>query len=978
MKKILLILFTIALTGSLFAQQTATRARTPQALPPPVPLREISGIVKDTVDNTIIGAIVTLTSKKDTMRTTTNVNGIFIFKNVKMATFVLSVREIGYLTTTRRYLQNDAVKRLVLDPIVLKSEVKLLGEVKINGTPSIVYKVDTVEYKASDYKVRENATVDELLKKMEGFEVGSDGTVTHQGTQITKAKLNGKDYAGGDVAQAIQNLPADIVEKIQVVDDYGDQAARTGIKDGDPQKVLNITTRADRSVGTTGRAIGQYGNDDRYNGQIFVQHINANEQLGFIGRVANTVNGVASTGVAGGATNGGGGGSGVGTGARGSSSPGTTQTIIPTISYRDQWGKKIQVVASYAFRYTNNNSTNTSYGLNENTFGPQEFHDYGTSSSVSKTHNLNFEMDYSIDSANYLQITPSLSYSSALSSSNSLNNDLDFYTDTVYKPKLQLPPGFSHPVSNSINYSPSNTPNYSAIVFYQHIFKKPRRNVSIQVSVTRSNSQSNSDKYNDTKYYKDTTENFTPRDSISHLLTNRTSINTTYRTSVTYVEPLSILSQIEFNGQVRSSIYNNKATTDTVITDPVTQTDQIKDITYRDNIYDYSFTETRLTLNYRFNGTKYNFSLGATAVPSNLSGTKENSGTTANISTTRNDFKLIPVFRFGYAWSQTERFTLTYSGANTEPSFQEIQPFTDISNPNNPVVGNPNLRPSFSNSVTAQYNNYIANSKLNFSFNVNGTFTDDQIVQNNILIPQKFYDAINKDSVNHTITQTNYVNLNGTHAYVGRYNIAKQLDDRKYNLSLNGNVTYGYSVAMSNGTEYHNTNWRFDERFGPRIDPTEWFEINPYIGYDLSRNFTSLTNSNSNVNPNTEVKTTSLAVDGRMYFFQTFQLNYSATKSYVNGIQNLNTNPLVINVGFEQEFFKKRNLVLTFNAFDLLHQNNFIQQTISVNGGYTNTLSNSLSRYFLVGLRLNLQKWSGSPKRNGKALQRRGDGSFIY
>jgi len=192
-------------------------------------------------------------TQTDTVRSATNADGIFVLKDVKSAVFVLTITSLGYQTSTRKYLQNDALKKLVLDPIILKSQANVLAEVKINGKPSIVYKTDTVEYKASDYKVRENATVDELLKKMEGMEVGSDGTLTHQGQQVTKARLNGKDYAGGNVAQAIQNLPADIVEKVQIVDDYGDEAARTGVKDGPPQKVLNITTKADRSVGNVGR-----------------------------------------------------------------------------------------------------------------------------------------------------------------------------------------------------------------------------------------------------------------------------------------------------------------------------------------------------------------------------------------------------------------------------------------------------------------------------------------------------------------------------------------------------------------------------------------------------------------------------------------------------------------------------------------------------------------------------------------------------
>ncbi|RKR83487.1 carboxypeptidase-like protein [Mucilaginibacter gracilis] len=961
MIKKLLLLFVISLTtANLFAQNRGNggRGNTPAA--PPVLFREVSGVVRDTSDNTLIGATITLTSRKDTLRTTTNADGVFVLKNVKLATFTLTISEVGFITSVRKYLQNDAVKRLVLEPIILKSSTIMMNEVKINGTPSIVYKVDTVEYKASDYKVRDNATIDELLKKMEGFEVGSDGTVTHQGQQITKAKLNGKIYASGDVATAIQNLPADIVEKIQVVDDYGDQAARTGIKDGDPQKVLNITTKADRSVGTTGTLTTQYGSDDRYNANLFVQRINANQQLGVIANIRNTVNGVASSGVAGGATNGGGGGTGVGAGAAGSSSPGTTKSGGPQLNYRDQWSKKVQVTAGYGYNFSDNNSINQSYGTNYSDKGNSNFTDKSTAQRNSRNHSFNFELDYTIDSANYLQVTPTFTYANSSNSSNSFTDNFNKYVT-----------GFEHPVVQSLSSSINTAPNYSGIVFYQHIFKKPRRNLSVQFSVNKANTDADGERNADTKNYADSTTNVVVKDSTAHLFTFRNSINTTYRASFTYVEPFSIYSQFEFNGQTRRSEYNNIATTDTVINN------QLVDVTRYDNIYDYSFTETRLTFNYRFNGIKWNWSLGTTLVPSSLQGKKLDNSSQNTYGSIRNDFRAIPVFRFAYSWSRTERFTLAYAGTNTEPSFQQIQPFTDRTNPDNLIVGNPDLKPSFAHSITAQYNNYIANSKLNFSFGVNYTLTDNQIGSNRLFFSEpigvkKGTNGARDTVLYKTIYETHYVNFNGSHAIVGRYNIAKQLDDRRYNLSLNGNITYSYNVGFSNNVEYHNTNWRFDERFGPRLNPTESIEINPYIGYDLSRSFTSLATAMS-----TSVQTTSLAVDGRFYFFKTWQVNYNASKSYVTGLGNLSTNPLVINAGFEKEFFKKKSLVLTLNTYDLLHQNNFIQQTLTT-GGVTNTLSNSLSRYFLVGIRLRLQKWSGAPTRNGKKMNRRGDGSFIY
>jgi hypothetical protein len=236
MKKLIFAATILFCALQLAAQVRQQGGRRPVVVPPPLASREVSGIVKDPKGETVIGASILLVSKQDTIRAVTNEDGIFVLHHVKEATFVITAESTGFTPHTERYLMNDAAKKVVLNPIVLKSTE--LSTVNINGTPSIVYKTDTVEYRAADYKVRENSTVDELLRHMEGMEVGNDGTLTHQGQQVTKARLNGKDFAGGDMAQAIQNLPADIVDKIQIVDDYGDQAARTGIKDGDPTKVL--------------------------------------------------------------------------------------------------------------------------------------------------------------------------------------------------------------------------------------------------------------------------------------------------------------------------------------------------------------------------------------------------------------------------------------------------------------------------------------------------------------------------------------------------------------------------------------------------------------------------------------------------------------------------------------------------------------------------------------------------------------------
>lgn len=937
--RLLFILMIILYSGTLLAQNNPQQ-RT-NNLPPPLPTRQVSGIVKDKSDATLPGAVVKLESPKDTISTSTNADGIFIFKNVKSATFVITVTSLGYKPQIKKMLNNDAVPRLTLDPITLESASTQLKEVVVNGTPSITYKTDTVEYRATDYKVRPNATLDELLKKMEGFEVGTDGSVTHQGQQITKVKLNGKDYAGGDVAQAIQNVPAEILEKVQVVDDYGDAAAHSGIKDGDPQKVLNITTKADRSVGTTGRLIGQAGNNDRYNANLFLQRINANQQIGIIANFKNTVTGIQSTGLQNNSSGSAGG------------NPGTTQTFTPSISYRDQLSKKVQVNGSATYGFTKNNSYSQSFGTRYTNLGNSDYNNSGTSQRNAYRRGANFEIDYDIDSLNYLQIQPSYSYSTSETFNTSNQNSINHY-DT----------GLEHQVIDSKTSAKTPTTTYGGLVLFNHRFRKAGRNFSTQISFNHTDSQSNGDNQSTTTNYSDTTLNaIIGNPLVAHLQTFKNNSTNTFRGSMTYSEPLSSTSRIEVNLQTAHNTHSTDNATDSILaTSGVKRTDLI---------FNYNTTETHFQFNYRYSGEKVNLSIGTNLMPYNLQGTKLDNNSGSFTPSSINLFRVLPILRFSYSWSRTQRLNIFYTGTNEEPAFQYIQPFVDRTDPNNLVTGNPNLKAGLNNAINIQYNNYFPNSRFNISVNAKGNYTTDDVTTN-VITQQIAIDSTH----NRSIRNTTYVNLTGSKGISGNYAISKQLNDRRYSLNLNGSITYNYNLAESQSLLYHQTTWDFSERFGPRINPSDNVEVNPFIGTELQRTFSTATNS-----PYAKIVRNLLGIDGRFYFFKTFQVHYDAQKQFINQlISNLNSSrnsPLVIDAGFQKEFGQKRQFTLTFDMYDLLHQNNYITQTADING-VSNTISSSLSRYFLIGFRLNLQKWSGRPTRGGKEMKRRGDGSFIY
>ncbi|MDB5115016.1 MAG: hypothetical protein JWQ79_508 [Mucilaginibacter sp.] len=963
MKKLIIIAALIVLSGRLFAQAPARAAG---ALPPPLSTREVSGIVKDETGQTVIGALVTLKSAKDTIRTSTNEDGIFIMKDVKLASFNITVASIGSVTFVKKYLNSDITRRIVLDPITLKTKTNELNQVNINGTPTITYKTDTVEYRASDYKVRENATLDELLKKAEGFEVGSDGTLTHQGQQVMKARVNGKDFAGGNVAQAIQNLPADIVDKFQVVDDYGDQAGRTGIKDGDPTKVLNITTKADKSVGNLARVTASGGNDDRYDERLFAQRLDGNQQLGFIGNYTNTVNGVASTGISSGG-NGGGGGGGGGNGGVSTSggSGGTTTNATGSVNYRDQVSKTLQVNSNYRYTSTIVNSITNSTGANylrtpDGVNHTTNFTNNSTSTNNNKTHNASVELEYTPDSSNFWRITPGISYTGSNATSS---------PDQIYK-------GYQNQSSTGMTATDNTTINYSLVALYQYIFKKDhRRNISAQFSLNNGINRINTAQNTDIKYYADSTLNNLLLDSLVHRTVNRSSNTQDYRLSLTYVEPLTRISQLEFHAQSEYKKYNNSTLTDNI--SPAGTAAQIDSLS---NVYNYSFLQTRLSVNYRLNKPKYNISLGVMAIPTHLQGMDVSTNAPP---TNRSDFYVIPLFRFQYQWSRTQQLSINYTGTPTEPSFTQIQPVPDYSNPQNPIFGNPNLGPSFTHTLTTRYNNYFPNSKLNISANVVTSLYENQIITNNVYVTQDVTNTRLVGGVLQTTTvpiitnETYYFNYTGGKSLLGNYNISKQFDDRAYNLTLNGTVTYGYNYGESGGDLFHSTSWDVSNRFGPRINPNTSLEINPYVSYEVNRSFFTISPPGA---INSNYTKTAFNLEGKFYLLsdRTFTVEYNLTKNYINGISaNLTKNPFVANAYLEKELFKRKNGQLRISAFDIFDQNNFINRTSTVNG-YTDTRSNALSRYFLVSFILNLQKWSGTPTRNGRQMQRRGDGSFIY
>ncbi|MBK7433637.1 MAG: carboxypeptidase-like regulatory domain-containing protein [Chitinophagaceae bacterium] len=168
---------------------------------------------KKPIDKAVIGLVVK-SNPSDTVYTFTDEKGQFRFDEVPSSGFSIVIRNMGYRPMARYVAVTKKEKTIDIGTMTLASLGKLLEEVVVQ-VAAIVVKEDTIEYNAGSFKVKENAVVEDLLKKLPGVTVDKDGNVTAQGKSVSRVKVNGKDFFGGDVKTATKELPANIVDKIQ-------------------------------------------------------------------------------------------------------------------------------------------------------------------------------------------------------------------------------------------------------------------------------------------------------------------------------------------------------------------------------------------------------------------------------------------------------------------------------------------------------------------------------------------------------------------------------------------------------------------------------------------------------------------------------------------------------------------------------------------------------------------------------------------
>lgn len=923
--RLLLLVLSIFSSVALMAQSTAT----------------LKGKLVDSVGKqTLKDASITVLEAKDSTLDVfglAKADGSFVVEKISFGEMIVMIKFQGYEAYSKKINFSKANASVDLGTVYLRLAANDLGEVTVTQSP-ISIKKDTVQFNASSFKTKPNAVLEDLLKKLPGVQVETDGTVKAQGENVQRVLVDGKRFFGDDPKLATKNLPPDMIDKIQVFDALNDQSAFTGFDDGNRIKTINITTKKDKRKGYFGRAVLGGGSDSeegRYDNSVNLSYFNGDRQLTFTGQ-ANNVNkqNFGAQDLFGGGGGGrtiviaGGGGRG-GAGGATNNSGGIIRTLAAGLNYKDIWGKKTEVSGSYFFNDMQTTREQNSYTQNLIPGNPDSsIFNSQLNNSVTKNrnHRINFNIEHQFDSANSLIIRPNISF-----------QETESATDvTTFSTR-----GTSKNLNNSLASTDRSNSGYNASLeaTFRHRFKKKGRTYSIAFNPGQSVNDGNTTNYSINNFFNTTTPY---ADTINQIgVTNRDS--KTMNATFSYTEPIGKNQIIEFNYNFNSNV-NNSGTKTFAFNKANSQYDIV--VPNLTNVFENTFNSNRVTLNYRLQNAKYNFSIGSgiqvgDLISKNLS---------KDSSITQNFVNFFPTMNFRYDFSRTKNLRIFYNGRTGQPTAQQLQPVVDNSNPLNITTGNPNLKQQFIHTFRILFNSFDVVTHKIFFATINANFTANDIQNSTTYLP---------NGAQFTMP----VNLSGTYNINAFLNYGFPLKKPKSNINLGVNLSRSQSQTLVNAL----SNYTRSTIAGFNASWT----TNIKEGFDM--NFSS----NSSVN---FARYTLQSQQNGDFFTQTFVAEptvytksgwvFSTDFRYIKNTgraDGFNTNIPLWSASIAKQLFKKKEGELKLYVFDLLNQNQSL--TRNVTGNTIQDVSTVvLKRYFMISFTYNLRSF-GAPQRG---MQQRG------
>jgi hypothetical protein len=867
-----------------------------------MPVEQATIRLLNVTDSTLINGVVTAR------------NGSFSIKNIVPGTYLLGITFIGFEPYYQPLQITGRTNPVNVGEIVLSDASIMLGEAVIVGkAPEVVVRNDTIEYNADSYKVTEGSVLEDLLKKMPGVEVSSDGAITVNGKSIKKIMVDGKEFFSDDPNVASKNLPADMIEKLQVVDRKSDMTRMTGFDDGEEETIINLTIKPGMKQGWFGNTFAGYGSRERYEGNAMVNRFVDSDQITVMGGLNNT-NNMGFSDLASTMFQGGGGGLG-GMRFMGGGS-GITTSGNAGLNFGKEFEKTLTLNGNVRYSHSDNNATNKSFEQRLLKGDTTQYTDEtDVRNRVNNNIGANLRLEWKPDTLTQVLFRPNFSYSNSHSWETGDYSTLQGYDPSHTGPRDTLNTGDARTSSNGEGY------NVSATLEMSRKLNSKGRVFSLSFSGGYNMSDEDGMNYSNTQYFGE-------ENAYRNLLIDQqyqyknTGYN--YRTYFSWVEPLGRNNFLQ--ATYSFSRRQQEALKYTYAPDASGQYN-VLDTAYSKS-YRNDFTSQRFSLSFKSQRTKYNYTLGVNLDPS-YSRSENFVGDEVISELSRTVVNLSPMAQFNYMFNRQTNLRIDYNGRTSQPSMTQLQPVADVSNPNNTVIGNPDLSPRYTNDLSVRFQKFIPEQQTAFMLMFNGNYVLNDIVS----------DVTN---VSAGIRHTTYTNVNGNYSANLRFMMNTPLRNRKFSINNMTMSSYSNSNAFIDGEKSTNRDFVLMERAG--IDYRSSIidlGVNGNIRYNNSRYSLQPTNNQNTFNYGVGGSTI-------IYFPLSFKvesdITYSTNSGYSSGFQQ---EEVMWNASVSKSFLKGNQGTLRFKIYDILQQRSNISRSVTATG-YTDTEYNTLNSYFMV------------------------------
>ncbi|WP_149867110.1 outer membrane beta-barrel protein [Solirubrum puertoriconensis] len=930
----------------------------------PAAPRPSSGQVRGAVADSLTGkplreASVSLLAAKDSSYlsfTITDGDGNFTLRNVAPGRYFLLLTFLGYKSKLQPISLTAASPSLEMGTLRLRAVSQTLGEVVVQQERAPVsMQGDTLAFNARAFKTQPNAAVESLLKKLPGVEVDRDGTIRAQGQQVNRVLVDGKPFFGDDPKMATRNLPANIIDQVQLYNQQSDQAQFSGIDDGSQQKTINLVTKRDKRKGYFGTEQLGLGTDGRYRAQLGLNRFNNGRQISALGQ-ANNVNqlgfsddgapaaGDLSSGpsalggglsggfggvggpMGGGATmvmqggRGGGGGSAGGINNQPSS---ITESMAGGLNYRDAWGKRAEVATSYFASRTTVRTEQLSRRENvagitrpNGEAGPALITDLDAAArNRTLSQRFNFRLDYKLDSLTSLRFTPSL-----------------WWQNTEQRRRNNQQTSLGERLLNtSQNHYDATADNLwgGGNLLLMRKFAKPGRTFSANLNAVLNNQEGEAfNRANNTFFGPDGT----PRSNVLDQRIGQDYPARSQALNLSYTEPLSLQSKLELHYNLansRSSAMRllddyNEATSRYDLRNPLLS-----------NQFESGFLTNRAGLTWQTRRLRYGYSLGVDAQQAEL--TVDNQSLDTELA--RRYRTLLPNAMFNYNGTRNRSLRLNYRTRLQAPTATQLQPVPDNTNPLFVRLGNPALAPEYYHTLSATYNQFNASNNRSIFGLLSGNQVQDRIVSSTA------FDA-------NGVQTTRPVNANGFYSLNGFMSMGQRLSWHKLNLNLSTNGNYTRSISYVNEQANEARNWSL----GQGISLNSAF--NDALEFGLSGNVTYQRASYSLLaQQNTSYWTQTLSADVHYQLPNRWVVTSDLWfTNYAGRSAGFNQAVALWNVGVARQFFANKQGELKLQAYDLLKQNRSLVRNVT-DTYLEDVRSRVLTRYFMLSFSYNLRQF---------------------